>query len=107
MLVRDGEQSRQPARIFAVCDLRVEQFEDMPLPRLQVELETVAQRVQVTTFQREPVAELLFPAEHVPQGDNRRTDAQCEVDRSNGVLVLPQPSETSLAVLGLHDRNAL
>jgi hypothetical protein len=47
MLVRDGEQTSQPLRIFPVCDLGVEQFEDVPLSRLQVEIEAVAQSVQV------------------------------------------------------------
>ena len=101
MLVRDGEQARQPLRIFAVCDLGVEHFQYMPLSRLQVELEAVPQCVQVAALWCEPIAELLFPPELFPQGDHCRTDAKREVDRCNRIIVPPQPGQTRLAVRGL------
>src|SRR5690349_21461871 len=106
MLVRDGEQTGQPMSILAVCDLSVEQFKYMPLARLQVELETVPQCIQVATIGLELVAELFFPAEHLPQGDHCRTDALCKVDRANTVIVLPQPGETYFPLGHVYDRHA-
>src|SRR5687768_15466684 len=59
MLVRNGEQAGQPARIFPVRDFRMEQLENMPAPRLEAELESVPQRVKVALLRRELVAELF------------------------------------------------
>lgn len=50
-----------------MCNISLEQFEDMSLAWFQVEAKAVAQRVQVTTVWRQPISKLLFPAELSPK----------------------------------------
>lgn len=45
MLVRDGEQTTQPLCILPVRDFGIEQFENVSLTWLQVELKAVSQRI--------------------------------------------------------------
>jgi hypothetical protein len=87
--------------------LNVKEFENVPLARFQAKIEAVTERVDVAVLWLKAIAELILPLELVPQGNDRGTDAASEVDRTDHVVVLSQPSQTRLALGSFDDRDTL